>query len=475
MTSSPTSTAAMPPTPATSSPDLVEQVLAASRTDECVVIVSETSQANLRWAHNALTTNGQMHDRSLTVIAIRHSAEGAATGVVSGRITGAVDAAQIREAAEAVAAGAGPSEDAMPLVEATVDPDFGESAVPTSIEVLGEVAAGLGDVVGRARSADISTFGFAEHLSTTTWVGTSSGLRRRHVQPTGRLELNAKDAPMRRTAWLGRSTRDFTDIDITALWPELEQRYGWTERTVALPAGRHETLLPPSAVADLMVYLAWTAAWRDASEGRNAFSTPGGGTRIGEKLGPLPVRLWSDPHHSGLECDPFVIARSSSQGVQSVFDNGAPLASTDWINDGTITELMASRSVGEQSGRGAHPEIDNLIMDTGSLTSTHDMIASTERGLLLTCLWYIREVDPESLLLTGLTRDGVYLVENGEVTGAVNNFRFNESPLDLLRRASEASTTEIVLPREWNDWFTRASMPTLRIPDFNMSTVSQAS
>src|SRR5699024_5455867 len=157
----------------------------------------------------------------------------------------------------------------------------------------------------------------------------------------------------------------------------------------------------------------------------------------------------------------FVIAHSSSQGVQSVFDNGAPLESTDWISNGTINELMASRSVGQQSGRGAHPEIDNLIMDTGSTSSLQDMIDSTGRGLLLTCLWYIREVDPETLLLTGLTRDGVYLVENGEITGAVNNFRFNESPLDLLRRATEASASEVVLPREWNDWFTRAEMPTL--------------
>ena len=103
------------------------------------------------------------------------------------------------------------------------------------------------------------------------------------------------------------------------------------------------------------------------------------------------------------------------------------------------------------------------------------MLASTERGLLLTTLWYIREVDPQTLLLTGLTRDGVFLVEGGEVTGAVNNFRFNESPVDLLGRAVQASATERTLPREWNDWFTRTAMPALRVPDFNMSSVSPAS
>ncbi len=111
----------------------------------------------------------------------------------------------------------------------------------------------------------------------------------------------------------------------------------------------------------------------------------------------------------------------------------------------------------------------------GGGRSLDEMVASTERGLLLTCLWYIREVDPQSLLLTGLTRDGVYLVENGEVVGEVNNFRFNESPVDLLGRLTEIGREEQTLPREWNDYFTRTIMPAVRVPDFNMSTVSKAS
>jgi predicted Zn-dependent protease len=103
------------------------------------------------------------------------------------------------------------------------------------------------------------------------------------------------------------------------------------------------------------------------------------------------------------------------------------------------------------------------------------MVARTERGLLLTCLWYIREVDPTTLLLTGLTRDGVYVVEDGQIVGAANNFRFNESPVDLLSRATEAGTTVRALGREFGEWLNRTAMPALRIPDFNMSSVSQAS
>jgi predicted Zn-dependent protease len=122
------------------------------------------------------------------------------------------------------------------------------------------------------------------------------------------------------------------------------------------------------------------------------------------------------------------------------------------------------------------PYVDNLILEVpDGPASIDDLVASTERGLLLTCLWYIREVDPQTLLLTGLTRDGVYLVEGGEVVGQVNNFRFNESPVDLLGRFSESGTTLPAFSREWGDYFPRVAMPALRVPDFNMSSVSPAS
>jgi predicted Zn-dependent protease len=103
------------------------------------------------------------------------------------------------------------------------------------------------------------------------------------------------------------------------------------------------------------------------------------------------------------------------------------------------------------------------------------MVARTENGLLLTCLWYIRPVDPATLLMTGLTRDGVYVIKDGNVIGAANNFRFNESPVDLLVRATEIGTPVRSLGREFGEYLNRSVMPPLRIPDFNMSTVSQAS
>jgi predicted Zn-dependent protease len=227
-----------------------------------------------------------------------------------------------------------------------------------------------------------------------------------------------------------------------------------------------------------MIYAYWTASARDADEGRSVYSAADGGTRIGERLSPHPITLRSDPAAEGLQAEPFEIVTASAAGLQSVFDNGMPITATNWIDNGTLTELIRPRSWAAKSGVEPRPFTTNLIMTgspDGSGPSLDEMIESTERGLLLTCLWYIREVDPQTLLLTGLTRDGVYLVEDGKVRGAVNNFRFNESPIDLLGRLTEVGATEPTLSREWSDYFKRTAMPAVRVPDFNMSTVSQAS
>jgi predicted Zn-dependent protease len=193
---------------------------------------------------------------------------------------------------------------------------------------------------------------------------------------------------------------------------------------------------------------------------------------VGERLTDMPLTLYSDPTVPGLACTPFVATASSSETV-SIFDNGMDVERVDWIRDGVINALAYPRAAAAEFNAPVAVAADNVVM-TGGSADLADLVAATERGLLLTTLWYIREVDPTTLLLTGLTRDGVYLVEDGEVTAAVNNFRFNESPLDLLRRASQAGVSEATLPREWGDWVTRTAMPSLRIPDFHMSSVSQA-
>ncbi|MBU3864904.1 TldD/PmbA family protein [Streptomyces sp. 4503] len=456
--------------------EIVERALELSRADGCVVIANENSTANLRWAGNALTTNGVTRGRTLTVVATVNGGQGTASGVVSRSAVTVDELEPLVRAAEAAAREAEPAEDAQPLVErdagAAVSPGFTDSPAVTSSEVFADFAPALGESFARARAGGRELYGFAHHELVSSYLGSSTGLRLRHDQPTGTLEVNAKSPDRTRSAWAGRATRDFADVDPAAIDAELARRLAWAERRIELPAGRYETLLPPSAVADLLIDQLWSSSARDAAEGRTVFSKPGGGTRVGEKLSELPLTLRSDPAEPGLEAAPFVIAHSSGDDA-SVFDNGLPLSATDWIRDGVLQKLITTRHTAGLTGLPLAPPVDNLIADAGGTRSLDEMVASTERGLLLTCLWYIREVDPATLLLTGLTRDGVYLVENGEVVGEVNNFRFNESPVDLLARATEAGRTERTLAREWSDYFNRAAVPALRIPDFNMSSVSK--
>lgn len=452
---------------------VVERALGLSRADEAMVIVTDEAEASLRWAGNSMTTNGTSVARRWSVISVlRDGPRSARVGSVASTSVDPADIEAVVRASEDAAAAAEPARDAMPLLDAPPDsaPDWEQPGAGTGINVFSGLATDLSTGFDGADRL----YGFAHHQVHTTWLGTSAGIRRRYTQPTGSVEINGKrgDGAALASAWVGAGTTDFGDVDTSGLLSELSRRLDWSARRVELPAGRYETLLPPSAVADLLIYMYWSMEGRGAHEGHTAFAAPGG-TRIGEKLTDIPLTLTSDPAAPGLECLPFVATQASSETV-SVFDNGMAAQRADWLRDGAIADLVYPRATAADYSTSPTVPVQNLLLTGGSAGSLDEMIARTERGLLLTTLWYIREVDPTTLLLTGLTRDGVYLVENGEVTAAVNNFRFNESPLDLLRRVTEAGATEQTLPREWKDWFTRTAMPPLRIPDFHMSSVSQA-
>ncbi|MCW2756293.1 MAG: TldD/PmbA family protein [Nocardioidaceae bacterium] len=450
---------------------LVEHALERTTSPECVVIVEASTSANLRWANNTLTTNGVMHGLAVTVIAFRDGA----TASVGGTAASFEQVEALVEAADAAVLHAEPAEDRNPLVTGGAATDWDAAPGDTSIDVYAGFARVLGEEFERSEAEKRILYGFVNHEVVTTYLGSSTGLRLRHVQPTGHYACTGKTSDLSTSAWVGGATRDFADVDAHAMVASLETRIGWAGRRVDLEAGRYDTILPPSAVADLMIDAYWGAGARVAFEGQSVYSKRGGGTRIGERIVKPGVNLYSDPTYAGLGSGTFQVA-SSSSNMSSVFDNGLPLARNDWFTDGVLTSLVQTRHSATMTGQPVTPGTDNLVLDVdGGTGSVDDLVAGVERGLLLTCLWYIREVDPQTMLLTGLTRDGVYLVENGEVTGAVNNFRFNESPIDLLRRFTHASATELSFSREWgDDYFSRTATPALRVPDFNMSSVSQA-
>ncbi|GAA2006723.1 TldD/PmbA family protein [Nakamurella flavida] len=472
-----------PATPGLLAPqDIVEIALAASRTDGCIVIVQPTSRANVRWANNTVTTNGVSDTLTWWVIAVQGGAAGTVAASASAAGSREQVAETVRQAEDAAraAAQAGPAQDLQPLVgtgddsTGTDDAAFATAPAQTSFAVYRDLLPTLGAAFGAARSRDEILYGFARHEQATTYLGTSTGLRRRWVQPTGTVELNAKSADLARSSWSALSTADFVGVDVSAMADNLSERLGWSTRQIELPAGRYDTLLPPTAVADFMIPLVWRAGARAAHEGRSPFSAPGGGTRAGERLTDQALSLYTDPLADGIETAPFVVAAESSEDL-SVFDNGAPVGRTTLVQGGAVGSLAHTRASAQRYDEPFTPVTDNLTLIGGDQRrTTADLIAGLERGLLLTSQWYLREVDPQSMLTTGVTRDGVFLVEGGEIVGACNNFRFNMSPLDVLRRAGDVGATQPTLSREWSDWFTRTAMPPMVVHDFVMSSVSQA-
>ena len=462
--------------------EIVDAALAASRADGCVVVVESATEANVRWANNTVTTNGVARTLSWFVVSIADGAAGAvnASAASADSVSSVGDVVRASHQAARAAAASGRARDAQPLVgpddvgSGAGSDGFDDPPVSTSFDVYRELLPSLRAAFADARSGDRILYGFARHEVSTTHLGSSTGLRLRWVQPTGTLELNAKSADLRRSSWGGLSTPDFRGVTVGGLAASLARRLDWAQRTVELPAGRYDTVLPPTAVADFMISLAWHAGARAAHEGRSAFSAPGGGTRVGERLTDRALTLFSDPAAPGMRSSPFIAAAHSSDEV-SVFDDGAAIGRVELVTDGVISSLLHTRGSAAEYSEPFTPSGDNLLLTGGDAgRSTEDLLAGVRRGLLVTSQWYLREVDPMTMLLTGLTRDGVFLVENGEITAAVNNFRFNMSPLDVLRQAVDVGGSVPALSREWSDWFTRCVMPPVVVDGFNMSSVSQA-
>jgi predicted Zn-dependent protease len=453
---------------------MVETALATSTADGCVVLVEESHQANLRWAGNTLTTNGDARARSMTVVAVAGDDDDAAAAALTRTVAHPDEITDLVTDAADLAARTPREQSAAPLVPGEQSADFTEPPAAGGISVLDGVAGDLGDVLARARSSGILTYGYAEHVLTTSYLGTSAGVRSRQVQPSGHLTITAKDDTLAASTWTGRATRDFSDIDLHELDDELRRRLAWSARTVDLSPGRYRTVLPPTSVADLAVSAYWEMGALAAHEGRTVYARPGRGTKVGQQIVDPRVTLRSDPSYPGLECADVVMTAASSP-MSSVFDNGLAMAATDWVAHGRLESLVATRHSASVTGLPLTPGIDNLVLEVaGGRGSVEDLAAGLDDGLLLTSLWYIREVDPRTLLLTGLTRDGVFVVRGGEVVGAAPNFRFNESPVDLLGRIHAAGATVATFSREWGEWFPRTAMPALTVDDFNVSTLSEA-
>ena len=463
-----------PPPRSITPQQIVERGLAGETGFARVVICEDILVSNLRWAISTLTTNGEMRSRHVTVVAMERVSGGVGAGTSTGQVTSLDDVDELVLAACATARATPPLDDAGELPDRTVDIDWEEEPVDSSSRALSPITAPLGVVLDQSLAKSVELFGYAEQSVCNYYLGTSTGTRRRFVQRGARLEHCGKSHGRTRSAWAGWSGEDLAGADVQSLDVEVARGLGRQSVQLQVAPGRHPVTLSPSAVGDLALSQYWDSIARHARDGRSAFSSAHGGTRLGEQLTTVPITFASDPYAEGLQCLPFAVAASSSAHA-SVFDNGLPLQRTKWVDSGRLNALIAPRFEASQGHVLPSPLVDNLRVDVEQgAGSMWDVAETMGNGLLVTSLWYIRTVDPQTMLLTGLTRDGVYVVSGGEIIGATGNFRFNDSPLRIIASISHAGETQRVLAREWADYFLRTAMPTLAVTDFNLSTPSDA-
>ncbi|MHB1522603.1 MAG: metallopeptidase TldD-related protein [Candidatus Dormibacteria bacterium] len=438
---------------------------AISEGEVAVALANSTVSQNFRLANNTVTTNGIEISTSCGLVAV----EGDAVGVETADVQGRAELLALARAAREAARTNPPAPDAMPLLS----PE--EAAAPGPVEVeegwdLGGVVEPLRLAIEESRSRGEVLYGYVHGATSHEALGSRAGVRLAAATRFASISLTLKTGDLKRSAWCGRMAEALDGIDVGAMYRGCLERLAWTRRQLSLEPGHYQVILEPSAVADMVVRLAWEMHARGADEERTVFASKAG-SRVGEAMYAPSITLTSNPKAAGMRVPDFVRVLSSSE-YGSVFDNGLPAPKTTWIDRGVQRELICPRRWARDHGHPVRPDPENLRL-AGNGASLEEMIAGTERALLVTSLWYIRDVDPATLLLTGLTRDGVYLVEKGKVVGAVNNFRFNESPVGVLNRTVEVGRPELALSREIGD-MTFVEVPPLRVERFFMSSVSDA-
>ncbi len=317
-------------------------------------------------------------------------------------------------------------------------------------------AAAIAGTIAQGDEQKLQVAGFYQHQSGLHALGSSSGLRAFHPSTEAQFTTTARTPDGSGSGWAGAVSNHSVEIDPAALARVAIDKAVRSRRPQRLPPGRYTVVLEPAAVAELLSFLLRALDARTADEGRSFFSRPGGGNRLGDKLTGSNITLRSDPTEPVTAGAPFA-------------EDGLPLRRNTWIDQGVISSLWYSRYWAQQKGKEAtgRPGVAHLL---GGQASDSDLLQGIERGVLITRFWYTRWLDPQSILITGLTRDGVFLIEKGQVTAPVNNFRFNESPVTMLKNADALTARTVRAPGVG----AVLRVPALRTHGFNLASVSDA-
>jgi predicted Zn-dependent protease len=427
---------------------LTDSILSYSKAPECEVFVDVTHSGHTRFAANDVTTSGSARDLA---IAITSRGEGR-SGTTRVNDTDA----------EALKRAVARSEELMRA--ASVDPEFvtglGAQQYPdirafhdeTQKAGAAERKQGVAAALKLARERNLNCSGFSEVNSRWSAIANKKGNFGYHASTSAGFSTTMRTADGTGSGWAGLDAPKFSQIPATELAERAAKKAVSSAKPKDIEPGRYTVILEPQAVADLIGNFGGALSMRAAEEGRSFFAKPGGGTKVGEKVFAESVTIRSDPF------DPRVPGRPWAGGGGGGFLGfggfggagfaGLPVRKTTWVEKGVLKALAVDRYWAGKTGKEALP-FSGLVMEGGKGT-VDDLIAGAQKALLVTRFWYIRVVNPQNLQVTGLTRDGVWLVENGKITGSVTNLRFNESPATLLSNveamSAPVSTGDVVVP-----------------------------
>lgn len=433
---------------------LVDSIVAFSTADHVEIMLSGGTTSHLRFANNSPSTSGSSSNITISV----RSTVGKRSGTSGLNQT---DHDSLKEAvrrSEDLARLSPEDPEFMPLLGPQQYPEV--SAFDTTIEQSGpEFMANAAETcIRQSAGRNLLGTGFLQSNAGWSALGNSAGLFGYHQATSMYFSETVRTPTGDGSGWVSAASHRAKDFRFEELANVAVDKALQSRNPRPLPPGKYVTILEPSCVADFVQGMVSSLDARAADEGRNFFSKRGGGNRIGETIFPEAVTIYSDP------TDP--LAPGSRWG-----SGGVPQRKVEWIREGKVTSLNYSRFWAGKQKKEPTLTPSNIIFQGGS-GSLNDLIASTEKGVLVTSIWYIRSVDPRSLLLTGLTRDGVFWIENGKIAYPVNNFRWNDSPVSVLKNIDAMSRSMRVPPRESRS--PNVVVPALRIKEFNFSSVSEA-
>jgi predicted Zn-dependent protease len=434
---------------------LSQKVLGLSQAESCIVMIEGDEGRHVRFAQNMATTSGAPSDLSVTV----ESHFGKRSGSASGSDLSDDGLTALVRASEDIAQRAPENPEFMPPLGPQTYPAGAAFADATRDASPDQLAAAVAPVLRAAQAKNLQASGYLEIGTGFSTFATSKGLfvydRATSVLHT----VTARTPDGTGSGWAGTTHVDFSKLDAAGLGSVAIDKAIQSQKPISLEPGKYTVILEPSAVSDLVgTLVAEEFDQRSADEGRNFATKKGGGSLVGEKVFGDNVTIYSDP------ADPIVPGSIYSS-------EGLPAQKTVWIEKGVLRNLQCGRYWAQKSNRAPVPGPTTLSM-TGGTTSMADMIKQVKRGLLFTRFWYIREVDPQTVLMTGLTRDGVFLIEDGAIVRPVHNFRFNESPVAMLNKVRALGPAVRTYGEEGAGL--PICVPPLLVDEFTLSSVSDA-